>query len=141
MHLRARGRHHGYALVTRTEEGNGRELRALCLFRHLASAPKVCWRARAGAPALEQEPKLLLSSLLPPVSGGPLSRKHAHALREEVTRVVAAAHEAYPEAAAMLSLHLGLHRRATLSPLPSRTPTQLPADIEDPDHLFDSTVM
>jgi hypothetical protein len=27
-------------------------------FRHLASAPKVRWRARAGAPALEQEPKL-----------------------------------------------------------------------------------
>jgi hypothetical protein len=26
-------------------------------FRYLASAPKVRWRARAGAPALEQEPK------------------------------------------------------------------------------------
>jgi hypothetical protein len=28
-------------------------------FRDLASAPKVRWRARAGAPALGQEPKLL----------------------------------------------------------------------------------
>jgi hypothetical protein len=28
-------------------------------FRFLASAPKVRWRARAAAPALEQEPKLL----------------------------------------------------------------------------------
>jgi hypothetical protein len=27
-------------------------------FRHLASAPKERWRARAGAPALGQEPKL-----------------------------------------------------------------------------------
>jgi hypothetical protein len=27
-------------------------------FRYRASAPEVRWRARAGAPALEQEPKL-----------------------------------------------------------------------------------
>jgi hypothetical protein len=31
-------------------------------FRDLASAPKVRWRARAGASALEQEPKLLPES-------------------------------------------------------------------------------
>jgi hypothetical protein len=31
-------------------------------FRHLASAPKVHWQAGAGTPALEQEPKLLLSA-------------------------------------------------------------------------------
>ena len=70
------------------------------------------------------------------IAGEPLSGERRHALREAVVKAVAAAHAAYPEAAAMLSSAMGvLKKRATLSPLP-RTSKLL--DVEDPDTIFQS---
>lgn len=69
------------------------------------------------------------------ITGEPLSGERRHALRNAVTEVVASAHAAYPEAAAMLNSAMGLRRRATLSPLPC-TSTLL--DAEDPDTVFES---